>query len=427
MGEQADQAPVPGEDGRGGEGDARVLHPAEGEAGRQHDGVPAAPRVGAVELLRDLDHLLDVHELRRRATDHRRLGVDAGAVGEGAELQLAGGEGDEVGRDRVGHPEAEDARGGVVGAVLGAHHDLHPARRPHHRVVGHAHARAVRERDPRARVDGLGLREEERHAARRWSARGPSHCSAEASGLVRYWTATVFGGRRRGQRDAQPLAEVRDRRLELVKASGLPPAVTDSMTSPRVSRSRCRALSGSAGVVELEGGRSRDDLPLEVEGQVERHVASAARSSGLAEGMDVGGGEEERKQEHGGTSNQLAGDARGAHRYRTRSGAVAWARARGDDGPIRQPVTSRTVAQSSNEPVGHADDVLVEVARGRSGPARRSCRRRPGRTTRCPARGWLAGTSSTFASFGVAVTYPRHPRGRILLVVARHRHCPGRS
>ena len=53
--------------------------------------------------------------------------------------------------------------------------------------------------------------------------------------------------RRLGERDAQPPAEVRDLRLELVKASGLPPAVTDSMASPRVSRSRARALSAPPG------------------------------------------------------------------------------------------------------------------------------------------------------------------------------------
>ena len=54
---------VPGEEGGRGEGEARVLHAAVGEAGREDEDVVDAPDVGAAKVLGGLQHGLRVLEL----------------------------------------------------------------------------------------------------------------------------------------------------------------------------------------------------------------------------------------------------------------------------------------------------------------------------------------------------------------------------
>ena len=70
------QRAVAGQDGRRGEGEARVLHPAEREAGRQHQDVVLPPAIRPVNFLRRVDHLLRVGQLPRRGVDYRLLRVD---------------------------------------------------------------------------------------------------------------------------------------------------------------------------------------------------------------------------------------------------------------------------------------------------------------------------------------------------------------
>ena len=104
--DKADQALVAGDEGRRQEGEGRIFHPAVGEGGRQDDDVVAAPAIGPVKLLRCLDHFLGVGQLGRGAVEHDRLGPDAGARPKLAEGEVAGGNGDQIGRDRLVHPEA---------------------------------------------------------------------------------------------------------------------------------------------------------------------------------------------------------------------------------------------------------------------------------------------------------------------------------
>ncbi len=161
MGHQRHQRPVADDHGRGGEGQGRVLHAAERERGRQHQDVVAAPAIRTVQLLGGGDHLLGVDELGRGLVGHGRFGPHPGAVGQRAEHQIAGGDGQQVGRDRLVLHEMVVAiahRGRVV-ARAHQHHQVRAAGDVG--GVGEAHPRGVLQRHPAARVDGLGLAEHE--------------------------------------------------------------------------------------------------------------------------------------------------------------------------------------------------------------------------------------------------------------------------
>ncbi|MNX15183.1 hypothetical protein D3C86_450260 [compost metagenome] len=161
MGHQGDQRLVAHDHGRGGEGQARVLHAAERERRRQHQHVVTTPAVLAVELLGRTDHLLGVFELLGGLADHGRLGPHAGAAGDRLEHQVTGGDGQQVGGDRLRHLEGVVTVTRGLGIVVGAHQHHHVRARDHVRAVGEAHARGVLQRHPRTGVDGLGLAEHE--------------------------------------------------------------------------------------------------------------------------------------------------------------------------------------------------------------------------------------------------------------------------
>ena len=105
---QVHQRAVAGQDGGRGEGEARILHPAEGKARRQHQDVVLSPAIRAVNFLRGVDHLLRVGQLPRRGLDDRLLRVDAAVASERAEGQVADRQREQVGRDRLRHLEDVD-------------------------------------------------------------------------------------------------------------------------------------------------------------------------------------------------------------------------------------------------------------------------------------------------------------------------------
>ncbi len=161
VGDQRDQRLVADDHGGGDEAQARVLHAAVRERGRQDQQVVAAPLVRAVQLLGDLDHLLGVGELLHRGLDHARLGPDAGALADRLKHEVAGGDRQQVGRDRLRHLEAVVAVALRLWIVVRAHQHHHVIRAGDVRGVGEAHLRGVLQRHPGAGVDLLRLAEHE--------------------------------------------------------------------------------------------------------------------------------------------------------------------------------------------------------------------------------------------------------------------------
>ena len=164
VGDQRDEGTVAGQDRRGREGQAGVLHPAEREARGQDQDIVPAPSVGAEPLLDRADHRLDVREFVGGRLEYAGLGPDARAGAQRLEGQVAHRQGDEVGRDRLGHHEPEEALIGLVGpdARLGRHDRPEPLRDPDRPDIGDAHARRVLDWDPRPGMDRLRLGEQER-------------------------------------------------------------------------------------------------------------------------------------------------------------------------------------------------------------------------------------------------------------------------
>ena len=156
---------VAGEERRRQERHARVLHPAVGEGGRQDQHVVAVPVVRAEELLRPRDHRLRLRELVGGGLHRLGLGEDARAGPELPRLEPSDRERQEVGRDRLRHPEAEDARArprpGPLAGGAGGHHGGERLGHLHLGLVGEAVARGVLQRHQAAGVDGLALAEEE--------------------------------------------------------------------------------------------------------------------------------------------------------------------------------------------------------------------------------------------------------------------------
>ena len=215
MRDQRHQRAVARQDGRRHEREARVLHAAVGEAGRQHQHVVAAPAVGTVEPLGRRQHLLDLGELPRRPVDDRRLGVHAGAVADRPELQVADGQRDQVRRHRLRHLEPVAAVAHALHRVDGAHHGQQVRWDPQCGVVGHPDRGAVLAGDPRASQDRLGLAEEERLARRRLRGLEPLQRPRSAAGRVVDDDAVG-----RAHADGQRLPEYRVVLPELVRQVG---------------------------------------------------------------------------------------------------------------------------------------------------------------------------------------------------------------
>ena len=266
MGDEGDQRAVAGDDGGGGEREAGVLHAAVGEARREDQQVVAAPAVGTVEALGGLDHRLGVRELPRRLLDHGLLGVDAAAGAELAEAQITDGEGDEVGRHRLGHGEAVLPVGAALGGVLRAHHRHQVRGHADGRVVGRADAGAVLAGDPAARQDRLGLGEQERLPRRRLLRAEPLQGGGPLGrGVVDdHPVALAEPDRQRRTEDLVVLAEVVLERGAVAvgdRAEVEVPGVEDQLGG-------CRADP-----LDVERDAAGQSLPVQVDVEVERHPA----------------------------------------------------------------------------------------------------------------------------------------------------------
>ena len=149
---QRNQALVAGQNGRRGEGEARILHAAEGKARRQHQQVVAAPAVRAVQLLDRRDHALRCRRTRWRRHPPRKARHTRPTAAPGGETP---------GRPppaRSGTTESAGPSETSVAAHLGAHHRPSPSGVRMRAVIRDAHARRVLQRDPTARVNRLRLR-----------------------------------------------------------------------------------------------------------------------------------------------------------------------------------------------------------------------------------------------------------------------------
>ena len=164
VGDQAYQALVAGDHCGRYERQHRVLHAAERKSRRQHEDVVATPSVTAVERLDRLHHGLRILEFPSGGLDHARFGIDAGAVAGWRKHQIPDCQGDQVRRNRRSHSKFVVA--GALGTRehLGAHHRQQFGRRTDSGGVGYPTPRTVLQRDPRARLNRLGLTVEKRVA-----------------------------------------------------------------------------------------------------------------------------------------------------------------------------------------------------------------------------------------------------------------------
>jgi hypothetical protein len=158
---QRHQALVAHQHGRRGERHVRVFHAAVRERRRQHQDVVAAPAVRAVQLLRGGDHLFGVLELVRGLADHRGFGIHGRTRAGFLHRDIAGGDRQQVGRNRMRLVEVKSPFERMLRVVDRAHHHAHILRRGDVRGVGEADRWRILQRHPRARVDRLGLREHE--------------------------------------------------------------------------------------------------------------------------------------------------------------------------------------------------------------------------------------------------------------------------
>ena len=281
---QADQRAVAGDDGRGGEGQARVLHAAERERRRQHQQVVAAPGIGPVEALGRRHHLLDIDQLVGRLLHHRRLGIDAGPLAQRREGQVTDRHGDQVRGHRLVHLEAVGARAiskrlAIGRQHLGAHHRLQPLGRDDAGGPGLADAGAVLGGDPAAVQDRLALAEQVgRFLAGRLRRRQPLQGRA-AGGAVIADDDAAGAVQRHRQRRAQD-------RIGLAHAprQGLALGVGDAVDHQALGVEHDLLGVGSRGDVERR--LALHLLRLEVGGQVEINVRHP-RDQRLGIGVDV--------------------------------------------------------------------------------------------------------------------------------------------
>ena len=162
---QRDQRLVAGDDGRGGEGQFGVFHPAEREGRRQEQQVIPAPAIGAVQFLGRVHHFGRRLKLGGGGAQAAGLGPDPGPLVEGREGDVADADGDQIGRDRIVHPEAPGLHsigGGLAlgRQLVGAHDHGQVGRGGDAGRIGLADAGAALGRNPGAGQDGLALAEQ---------------------------------------------------------------------------------------------------------------------------------------------------------------------------------------------------------------------------------------------------------------------------
>ena len=124
MGNQRDQRPIAGDDRGRDEGEPGVLHPAQGEAGRQHQDVVASPTIRSEVPFAGGDHCFDVGKFAGGRFEHTGLGPDARAPAQRMKFQVSDGQRNQVRRNRLRHRELKDSffQLGRLGARLGPHH-----------------------------------------------------------------------------------------------------------------------------------------------------------------------------------------------------------------------------------------------------------------------------------------------------------------
>mmetsp|Transcript_42133 Transcript_42133/g.98815 ORF Transcript_42133/g.98815 Transcript_42133/m.98815 type:complete len:204 (-) Transcript_42133:307-918(-) len=165
MRDHVGQRPVPGEERRRHEGQARVLHPSVREGGREAKDVVALPLVGTRKRLRDLEELFSVLELARRRGDHAGLSPDFAALTDVLALQVSDGDRNQVrarGHGLLPSP-ALKALVQLFSALLEErrHEDRGPLRRRNLRRPRALGTWAVLAGEQGTRVDGLTLGEHE--------------------------------------------------------------------------------------------------------------------------------------------------------------------------------------------------------------------------------------------------------------------------
>ncbi len=257
--------------GRGGEGQARILHAAERERRRQHQHVVAAPAIFAVQLLGGTDHLLGVLELLGGLVDHGRLGPHARTRRDRLEHQVAGRDGQQVGRDRLRHLERVVAVARGLRVVVGAHQHHHVRARDHVRAVGEAHAGSVLQRHPGTGVDGLRLAEHEGQLLALGHGRiQPLQARSGRRGVV----GDAHAGRLLRRLDGQLAAEhlVRRRQLELQRRGGAVGGQRLDLLDGQFAGVQHQLLGALVLPFQRVGGGAADLLLVEIDLQVQRQV-----------------------------------------------------------------------------------------------------------------------------------------------------------
>ena len=253
VGDERNEAPVPGEHRRGREGQPRVLHAAERKARRQHEDVVAIPAVGPVEPLGRLHHLLGVGELMGASREERTAPHTRRSAGRAP-------------RTRGRRPRSRCRYAGIrcgienryvpsrceVGLPAALITATSSGRRPHGRGVGDPDLRGVLDRYPAARVDRLGLGEEKRMPlAGRLRRREPLEARSLRAGRIaglspgRHRRARRSREGPRGWRRAGPTSKRAAAKRSPCAASAA------TMSSPRVSRTRLDAPGSTRSKVSV--------------------------------------------------------------------------------------------------------------------------------------------------------------------------------
>ena len=274
MGDEGHEAPVSREHGRRRESEPRIFHSAERKARRKHEHVVAVPPVRPIETLRRLHHLFGVRELVGGAIEERRLRVHARPMAQGRERQIAGRDGQQVGRDALRHREPIRSAASGCRVARGAHDRDQLGRRPDGRAVGQADLGRVLNRDPASGVDGLRLREEKRMlppgGLRRREPLEPG------SARPRRVTHPHAVGVRR-KRDPERSAEDRIGRAQR-KLHGPPAPAGDrgfGRGDVQAARVEHEGVRRAIDAFEHERGRAFENAPVETHVEVEVHVAYA--------------------------------------------------------------------------------------------------------------------------------------------------------
>uniref|UniRef100_A0A0N4YZX7 PE-PGRS family protein n=1 Tax=Parastrongyloides trichosuri TaxID=131310 RepID=A0A0N4YZX7_PARTI len=291
VGHQRDQRLVADDHGRGGEGQARVLHAAERERRRQHQHVVAAPAVWAVQRLGGVDHARGRLQFGVGGFQSAGLGPDAGAAVERGEGDVADGHGHQIGRDRMIHVEAPGllTRSGGLALrrqVLGGHDHGQVGGGDDAGRIGLADAGAVLGRDPGAGQDGLALAEQIGFLAARRLLRGqPLQGRGIRAGRIVDDDLLDFGPGEGGQVDGQGLTLDGVDGAQLI-AQRAPLRVAHAADVQVLGVQHHLGRADAAGDVQRR--RTRQGLGGEVGGQVQRHMTDA-RLGRAGVGVDVVG------------------------------------------------------------------------------------------------------------------------------------------